>query len=216
MRGVFQDLMGQRFGKLTVVGRAKIPERQGWSWTCVCDCGKPVKKPIVTNSLITNRTQSCGCLMIERVKEANSTHNKTKTATYVVWKNMWARCTKPNHKSYERYKEFTPCKRWRKFENFLIDMGEKPEGMTLDRINNKKGYSPKNCRWADAFVQQGNTKRNIYVVVNGEKMCLKAACRKLDVPYGRAKRRVHNGWSPEDALLIPKTNRWRSFVVKQQ
>jgi len=210
MRGIFTNLVGQRFGRLTVIAQHSIKGKPGAFWQCICDCGKASSKYIGTNRLIQGKTQSCGCLMIERVKEANSTHRQTKTPTYVAWRLMWQRCTNPKHKSYESYKNFTPCVRWKAYENFLMDMGTRPDGMTLDRIDNEKGYAPENCRWADIFTQQGNTKRNIYVLLDGEKVCLKEACRRTGMPYHRAKNRVRNGWSPFDAATKPKTNKWEN------
>lgn len=214
MRGVFQDLVGNQYGRLTVVKRVFVDGAVGAHWQCICECGKSPEKPIGTNRLLKGITQSCGCLMVERVKKSNTKHGYYGTPTYIVWRNMWARCTQPKHKSYEHYKSFVPCSRWEKFENFLIDMGERPAGKTLDRIDNNKGYSPENCRWADAYVQQGNTKRNIFLVIDGERLCLKAACRKVGVPYGLAKNRVHIGWTPEKAVFTPKTNKWRSNIVE--
>lgn len=205
MQGIFNNLIGKKSGKLTVVGGPlKLNEKNGAYWVCICECGQYTKKPICSNSIITEKTKSCGCLKIEMIKKANSTHKKTLTPTYISWRLMWARCTNKNHKSYLRYKDFKPIDRWKSFENFLFDMKERPIGKTLDRIDNKKGYYPENCRWADAYTQQGNTKRNIYLYLNGEKICLKAACRKLGTDYGRAKNRVKRGIDPYDAATKPK------------
>ena len=213
MKGVFTDLTGMRFGRLVVKNQAKHSGR-GAKWDCVCDCGNQSKKPITTNSLLQLKTQSCGCLMVERVKASNSTHRLTKSPTYICWRLMWQRCTNPNHKSYHAYKNFTPCDRWKSFENFFEDMGFRPDGLTLDRIDNTKGYSPDNCRWADVFTQQGNTKRNIYVEIDGEIMCVKAACRKLGTNYARAKSRIWKGWAPIDA--ITKKSRYELIADKKQ
>jgi len=210
MRGVFTDLTGQKFNRLTVVGLDKTVKKQGAHWCCVCDCGTVLLKSVDTNRLIHGKTKSCGCLMIERVKQANTTHGMTLTPTYIVWRVMWARTANKKHKSYQRYKKFVPVDRWKSFENFLADMGERPSGMTLDRIDNSRGYSPDNCRWADAYTQQANTKKNIYVLLDGEKLCLKEACRRTGMPYGRAKNRVRSGWSPLDAVTKPKTNKWNN------
>lgn len=204
MRGLFSDLTGKSFGRLSVLGAVKVEGKSGIFWDCICSCGGKPSKPINSHSLISGKTISCGCYKIERIKQANSTHKQTKTPTYYSWKLMWQRCTNPSHKSYEAYKNFVPCHRWRSYENFLIDMGTRPSGHTLDRIDNTKGYEPSNCRWADAYTQQGNTKRNIYVQVDGQVLCLKAACRLKGVSYQMAKARVRSGWSPLDAITKPK------------
>lgn len=211
MQGVFTNLTGQRFGRLTVVSCTKREGKVGLFWECICDCGKIPKKAIGTSSLLRGLTQSCGCLNIQKIKEANTTHKQTKTPTYISWKSMWQRCTDPNHKSYLSYKDFTPYDRWKTFENFVADMGERPENTTLDRIDNTKGYFLENCRWASAFTQQANTKQTIYVLLNEETVCLKEACRRTGMPYSRAKNRVRNGWSPYDAATLSKTNKWENM-----
>lgn len=78
----------------------------------------------------------------------------------VAWRNMWDRCTNPEHKNYEEYEDLTICERWRDFENFLLDMGEKPQGLSLDRKDNNKGYSKDNCRWASWSEQSHNRRIN--------------------------------------------------------
>lgn len=204
MRGVFSNLIGKRFGRLVVNdGPLKRDGRQGAFWGCVCDCGGSPKAPIGTPQLLSGVTKSCGCLKVERIKSSNTTHGMTKSPEYIAWRLMWQRCTNPSHKSYEAYKGFVPVERWKSFEAFYMDMGDRPKGLTLDRIDNTKGYSPENCRWADAYTQQGNTKRNIYLELDGEKMCLKAACRKIGSSYTIAKARVRNGWDPYEAATAP-------------
>ena len=142
--------------------------------------------------------------MIEQVKKSNTTHGLTKTRTYVSWRSMWQRCTDPSHKSYESYKNKTPVDRWKSFEMFLLDMGERPKGMSLERIDNSKNYSPENCKWATNKDQQLNRDITIALVINGVRMSMREACRTLDVGYGMAKSRVHKGWNPYDAVLTPK------------
>lgn len=199
MKGVAVDLVGQRFGRLVVQGRVSRPNRAGAFWLCRCDCGGAPPASIGTSQLLRGSTQSCGCLRIERIKAANSTHKMTQTPTYVSWKSMWARCTDPGHKSYDRYKDLAPPQRWLSFENFLADMGERPAGTSLDRVDNKLPYSPGNCRWATPREQQGNTKRSILVDVGGSQVCLKEACRRTGSSYPAAKRRAAKGLNPMEA-----------------
>jgi hypothetical protein len=211
MRGVLQNLIGTKSGKLTVIdGPFKRENRHGAYWMCKCDCGKTLPTYIGSNSLIHKKSQSCGCLQIERVRQSNTTHGLTKTRTYVSWKSMWQRCTDVSHKSHEYYKSRTPVDRWKSFDLFLIDMGERPTGKSLERIDNEKPYGPDNCKWANAHEQQGNKRNNIMVNIDGKDVCLKEACRLKNASYARAKNRIRIGWSPFDAVVKPKTNRWEN------
>jgi hypothetical protein len=205
MQGVFQNLIGTKSGKLTVIdGPFSRDGKQGKFWLCQCDCGKTLDKLIVSNSLIHKKTQSCGCFMVEQVKKSNTTHGFTKTRSYVSWRSMWQRCTDPSHKNYKSYKTKTPVDRWKSFEMFLLDMGERPKGMSLERIDNSKNYSPENCKWATNRDQQLNREATIALVIDGVKMSMREACRTLGVGYSMAKGRVYKGWNPYDAVLTPK------------
>ncbi len=105
--------------------------------------------------------------------------------TYRVWAGVIQRCTNTKSKGYKDYggRGITVCARWRhSFENFLADMGERPEGLTLDRRDNNGPYSPENCRWVTHFVQMGNTRRNVWVTYLGETRYLSAWARYFGVP----------------------------------
>ena len=213
MQGVFQNLIGVRSGRVTVVdGPFKHEKRQGCLWLCRCDCGKTLDHYVGSNQITKQITNSCGCLMIEEVKKSNTIHGLTKTSTYKSWNSMWQRCTNPNHKSYSYYKDKVPVDRWKSFGLFLLDMKERPIGMSLDRIDNSKPYSPENCRWATARDQQLNRDVTIVVCINGIEMSMKEACMTLGTNYNRAKARVRYGWSPMDAITKPKSNRWNRDV----
>ena len=205
MRGVFQNLIGTKSGKLTVIdGPFNREGKQGKFWLCQCDCGKTLDHYIGSNQIIKNKSQSCGCFMVEQVKKSNTSHGLTKTNTYISWRSMWQRCTNPLHKSYNYYKTKTPVDRWKSFDMFLLDMGERPKGMSLERIDNNKNYSPENCKWATSRDQQLNRDATIVLIINGVKMSMKEACRTLGVKYSMAKARVYKGWNPYDAVLTPK------------
>jgi len=211
MRGVFQNLIGIKSGKLTVIdGPFKRESKSGSFWMCRCDCGKTLDHYIGSNRIIKETTKSCGCFMVERVKESNKTHGLTKTRTYISWRSMWQRCTDKSHKSYEYYKTRTPVDRWKSFEMFLSDMGERPPNTSLERIDNSKPYAPENCKWASSRDQTLNRSSTIVLFINGIEMSMREACMTLGTNYNRAKARVRNGWNPYDAVTKEKTNRWKN------
>lgn len=137
------DETGKRYGRLTVVKRDSLKGKQA-TWRCECDCGATLG--VSGGSLRAGRTMSCGCLALEAI----TSHGMYKSATYCSWLHMKQRCDNPNFHQYEDYGgkgvRYTP--RWKSFENFLEDMGERPEGMTLNRLQRSLLYSKETCNWA--------------------------------------------------------------------
>jgi hypothetical protein len=153
----FQDKIGLRFGRLVV--KELLSKKPVAKWRCVCDCG--VEVDVWGGHLKSGVTRSCGCLVIDSNKEKKTTHGMTKTRTYKSWRSMKMRCTLPSMPSYKYYggKGITYDSSWENFNKFLSDMGERPSGMSLDRIDNNKNYCKGNCRWSDAKTQANNRKQ---------------------------------------------------------
>lgn len=155
-----KQLESQVFSRLTVVERFR--SRNGRvTWLCRCECGK--LHEAVSHALTSGHTKSCGCWKEERNISTPESHGHAKrgfkSPTYYSWSAMWTRCTNPRVKSFKDYggRGIRVCDRWQDFENFLVDMGERPEGRTLDRKNVNGDYEPSNCRWATRKEQAMNT-----------------------------------------------------------
>lgn len=146
------DAGGMRFGRLTVIGYDGRDGRSENKWICVCDCGR--LKTIVWTSLRTGRTRSCGCYDIEQ----KTKHNRTGDRTYRSWSAMRRRCLVKHDEHFPQYgaRGIQICPEWSDFRVFLRDMGERPEGKSLERINTDGNYEPPNCIWATPKVQARN------------------------------------------------------------
>lgn len=151
--------IGERFGKLVALGMTERRSKNGnIIWECLCDCGNECF--IDSGSLRWGNTQSCGCLQKQRVSECNTKHGMSTTVEYKIWGNMIDRCENPNHRSYKDYggRGIKVCPEWHDVCKFCIDMGKRPVGLTLDRIDNDGDYTPKNCRWATSEEQRINSR----------------------------------------------------------
>lgn len=181
------DLTGQRFHRLVVTGVHALCAKKNVLWACMCDCGKFAKA--YAYDLRAGKVKSCGCLSKEHRPRTHGMAGagRRRSATYNLWASMLQRCTNPNDRNYRSYgaRGITVCERWHKFENFYADMGQKPEGMSLDRIDNDGGYNKDNCRWASLHTQSRNKRSNIFVSVQGRRMVLADALVLLNSSIGR-------------------------------
>lgn len=208
---LFIDLVGLKYNRLTVLGLAEIIKYKPF-WYCKCDCGKIVR--VQGGGLRFGSVKSCGCLKSERSSEIIHGHSRKigHTISYRCWNGMLQRCQNQNHESYHHYggRGITVCQRWQKFENFLADMGEKPEGKTLDRIENDNGYFKENCRWATQIEQKNNTRRNVFLLYKGDSKTIAEWSRQLALSVSTIRKRIKLGWDSDKILSTPISENCRN------
>lgn len=156
-----KDLAGLHFGRLLVLER-RPQINKSWRWLVRCVCG--IQKEVYGSQLTSGSTNSCGCGRIDAPKaRARHGHNRKgiHSPTYRSWTSMTSRCSNPKDPSFMYYGErgVSVCERWREFENFLHDMGVRPPGKTIDRLNSNGNYEPGNCRWATPKEQIQNRRQ---------------------------------------------------------
>jgi hypothetical protein len=199
------DLVGRRFGRLTVVGPAPKVGRH-LRWTCQCECGQT--KEVRGGHLMAGAIQSCGCLHREDLVERSTKHGAARrgreTPEYRVWMLMTQRCHGPGGLEDSRYggRGIAVCGRWlHSFENFLADMGPRPSpAHSIDRIENAGDYEPGNCRWATSTEQARNTRRNRQLTYKGRTMCLAGWAVEAGLRVGTLRWRLEHDWPIERAL----------------
>ena len=199
--------IGQKFGRLIVLRllKERTKNRQIKA-ECQCDCGK--KTETTLHRLRSGATKSCGCLMLEISHIAPLKHGyarKNKSRTWRIWRNMRTRCNNENSTNYKNYGQrgITVCQRWEKFENFLADMGEAPEGMSIERKDNDKGYAKNNCKWATRKEQGRNCRTNKLITHQGKTLPLSAWAENMKLRPNTINWRIRNGWSVSQAFHTP-------------
>ena len=214
-RGIITDcgcsiknrLVGKRVGRLTIVANTGRHQGNRVIWLCKCDCGNYTE--VITTNLNPNRpnaTLSCGCLR----KEKATKHNLSNTTIYKTLVAIKGRCKNPSNKFYSSYgaRGITLCDEWddengfEKFYNWSIENGWKP-GLSIDRIDNNKGYSPDNCRWTTQKTQANNTRRNRMITINEETHTLTEWAEINNICIGTIEDRVKRGWSYVEAVTKP-------------
>lgn len=205
-----KNFKNKKFGRLICVEHSigRTPKgRIMHYWKCECECGKIVT--VQEQHLITGHTNSCGCFHKERAQEVKTIHGYSPrgeyNSTHAAWKDMKTRCHNSNRPGYNNYggRGITVCDRWKNsFNNFLEDMGDRPKGKSLDRINNEEGYSPDNCRWATIKEQSRNTRQNIYLEYKDIKKVLKDWCDIFNISNSFIKDRLDKGMKFEE--IVPE------------
>ncbi len=175
------DIAGQRFGRLVAIRPTGEATSAGRKWLCLCDCGKEVTP--YASALRNGHSQSCGCRHKDIARAKWTTHGEFGTPTYRAWIAMRSRCEQPRNSSYGNYggRGIIVCERWAAFPNFLADMGEKPQGKTIDRINPNGNYEPANCRWATKEVQNNNKRTSVFVTIGDRTLTYSQWARELNV-----------------------------------
>jgi hypothetical protein len=205
------DLAGKVFGRLTVLSYSHTIKPKGRSmWNCICECGNSICT--LGDSLTSGSTISCGCFRKETTAKRSLTHGATightETPTYAIWIGMKQRCLNPNSKAYYLYGGYNPPVKihpsWMDYAVFHRDMGDCPEGLSIDRFPDPNGnYEPGNCRWGTDIEQANNRRDNHRLVLNGKDQTISEWSRELDFGPGVLLYRVTHGWAVEQALTTP-------------
>ncbi len=201
----FIDLVGEIFGRLAVLREAGTNASGNVLWECLCSCGSSAT--VIGTLLRRGDTRSCGCLFAEGNAR---THGGSRTRIYGVFKNMLRRCTNPHDRSWKYYggRGITVCDEWRGrggFGRFRDHVKQSPgPGYTIERIDNNRGYSPGNVRWATQTEQMRNRRNTVFIVVGAERRPLAEWLEKLGVSRSTYKKRRRLGWTIQDALTRPR------------
>lgn len=213
--GKIKDLTGQRFGRLVVVsenGRDKI---QNVLWLCRCDCGNMVT--IRGSMLRAGRSKSCGCFRKDLQSEINTTHGLRNTRLHRIWSEMKTRCYNKKNKSYEMYggRGIIVCEEWlhnfQAFYDWAMANGYRDD-LTIDRINNDKGYSPDNCRWITQKEQQNNRRNNRTITHNGETHTISEWAEIYEINPHTLRDRIESG-IVGDELFDKKDRRFKKSII---
>jgi hypothetical protein len=218
----FKDLTGLKFGRLTVICRSKNEKGKQTRWLCKCDCGK--EKTIIGVHLTNGMSKSCGCMqkeIVSKIKTINGLNSKSRL--YKIFCGMKQRCYNTNEKAYHNYggRGITVCDEW--LNNTLLFIAwAKSNGyknnLTIERINNDKGYSPDNCKWATRKEQNRNRRDNVFITFKKETKNLIDWAEYLNMNHHTIMNRIKSGWTVKDALTVKpvvgrnQTNKYRKEV----
>lgn len=225
------DLSGLKFGRLTALNWTGRCERNALVWNFQCECGNTVER--VGVEVARGKCSSCGCLASETSAQSmekyarparvitSTTHGQSRTLTFYTWGGIRDRCLNPSNKNFANYggRGITICSRWLdSFENFLADMGSKPKGKTIDRIDVNGNYEPKNCRWATPKTQGRNRRNNVTLTYNGKIATIAEWSEITGIGAKTIAYRLQSGWSDKEALTKPINygNGWNNGKRKRK
>lgn len=198
---------GTRFARLVVIESMPpkdLGHKREFYVKCLCDCGNTIVT--LERSVRHGATRSCGCLDLELKIKRSTKHGMHNSKEYGVWEEIIQRCTNPMNSAWKNYggRGIAVCDAWRSFERFNADMGPRPPGRyTIERIDNSKGYSPDNCKWATEAEQKRNTRRNVVSTLFGYTGCLIDICAKFGLRYQMTAKRLKRGWTIEQCAAYP-------------
>lgn len=214
-----RDISKQTFNKLTAVNFEYRDDKMRHYWRFRCECGREliIRKGSVTSGN-TKMCKECANIQLSKNK---TTHGMSKTRIYKEWAGMIQRCTNPKNTSYERYgaKGVTVCDEWlddfMNFYNWAMANGYRDD-LTIDRIDNEKGYSPDNCRWATEKEQAYNKKSNRNLTYKGKTMTMAEWAKVIGISSSSLFGRMKRGWSVEKALSTPPIKEKRNNNAKNK
>ncbi len=208
-----KDMAGQVFGKWTVLGYDHAKDRNSF-WLCRCECGteKPVRGTDLRSSV---STQCKSCASRQSPTKHGGSSEDGNSPEYRIWIGMKQRCYNPNAAGFKDYggRGIVVCDRWKDdYAAFLEDMGPRPDGLTIDRLDNDGDYEPGNCEWKTQTYQNRHTRRNRYLEHDGRRMIVKDWAEELGITSQALQARIADGWTMERILTTPKKGKNRQHV----
>lgn len=196
------NLVDKEYGRLKVISLAYIKNGRTF-WNCRCSCGN--ETILLGKDIKNGNTKSCGCLKIDTSRQRMTTHGATDSRLYNIWTSMKQRCETSKIEKFVRdyqNRGIKICAEWHDFSVFqkwALENGYK-ENLSIDRIDNNKGYFPENCRWVDNFVQANNKRNNYFLTYNNKTQSIEQWARELGIKGSTIHERLRRGWSVDKTL----------------